>query len=113
MPEQLFSGSPLPFGGLSNELELAKACPPEFRKLNPWSAYADRLFFAGADISNWQWTSSNPDVRSKQLACLRGLLGTFELSHDDKEAVSGWMLSQMLAAVPEHLPPQRRAEKAS
>ena len=56
MPKELlFSGGPEPFGGLTNEDELAKACPEEFQQRNPWSDYAMKLFFFGGNIKNWKW----------------------------------------------------------
>ena len=105
--EILFSGNPFPMGGLSNEHELAKECPEEFRQGNPWSLYAFRLFAEGANIANWKWKSNNETERQRQRACLEALLGTFELSQQDKEAVAGWMLSEMLTEVPEYVPPKK------
>jgi len=104
--EQLFLGSPGPLGGLTNEEELAKACPEEFQRDNPWSDYANKLFFMGGSIKNWKWKSNDDKEKVRQITCFRGLLGTFRLSHEDKEAVAGWMLSEMLAEVPEHITAQ-------
>ncbi len=100
----LFAGNGQPFGGLSNERELAKLCPPEFKRGNPWSSYASRVFFGGANIANWKWKSDDEAVRRHQKGCFHGLLGTFDLKHEDKEAVAGWMLSEMLTEVPEYVP---------
>jgi len=106
--EILFSGKPGYFGGLSNEEELAQVCPGEFKKKeNPWSEYASRLFFGGANISNWKWATDNQEERKQQLACLHGVLGGFALDHKDKEAVAGWMLSKILTEVPEYLEPKK------
>ncbi|MEX0895534.1 MAG: hypothetical protein WDZ94_01185 [Patescibacteria group bacterium] len=99
--EQLFQGEPQPLGGLSNETELANNCPASFRQDNPWSNYAQILFVKGASIENWKWKASASEMRWRQFNCLRGLLGTFALGHKDKLAVAGWMLSEMLAEVPE------------
>ena len=96
----LFSGRPLPFGGLSNEKELLAACPQEFRDGNRWSDYALTCFMEGGNAADWAWKSDDESERRRQRACLLGLLGTFELSHEDKAAVAGWMLSEMLAQVP-------------
>jgi hypothetical protein len=97
--EDLFSGKP---GlGLSNERELAKICPKEFWEDSPWSAYAMKLFYNGGDIGNWKWKTGDESRQDKQFACFQALLGTFRLSHEDKEAVAGWMLSEMLTEVPE------------
>ena len=99
----LFAGQPWPLGGLSNERELAKTCPPKFKNGNAWSSYASRVFFGGANIANWKWKSDDEAVRRHQKGCFHGLLGTFDLKHEDKEAVAGWMLSEMLTEVPEYV----------
>jgi hypothetical protein len=101
--ELLFSGYPEPLGGLSNEKELAKICPDDFQKNNPWSEYASKLFFMGGNIKYWKWKSEDAMVKGRQLACFRGLLGTFGLPHEHKQAVAGWMLSEMLQEVPEYI----------
>ena len=100
----LFAGNVQPFDGLSNERELAKLCPPEFKRGNPWSSYASRVFFGGANITNWKWKSDDKAMRNGQMGCFYSLLGTFGLPHEDKEAVAGWMLSEMLTEVPEYVP---------
>jgi hypothetical protein len=48
----LFSGEPEILGGLSNEEVLVEKCPAEFHLDNPWSNYASKFFFLGANISN-------------------------------------------------------------
>jgi hypothetical protein len=103
MSEILFSGTPSPFGGLSNERELARQCPPEFKRRNPWSDAAMLLFFRGGKLNHWLWKSADPQIASKQLRCFKGLISTFDLKHEDKEAVAGWMLSEMLTSVPDHV----------
>ena len=103
--EGLFAGGPEPLGGLSNERELARICPDEFRKRNnPWHRYASKLFFEGGNIAHWKWKSDNEEERKRQLRCLQGVLAGFDLSHEDKEALAGWMLSEMLVEVPEYKP---------
>lgn len=96
----LFSGTPEPFGALSNERLLAKVCPREFVKTNPWSTYAMKLFFNGGSIKDWTWRTDDAAVRMKQRACFYGLLGSYVIQHEDKEAVAGWMLSEMLTECP-------------
>lgn len=98
--EKLFLGESEPLGGLSNEKELAGICPKEFQKNNPWSDYANELFLGGGDICNWKWKTTNEVEKHKQFDCFHSLLGTFGLSHEDKEAVAGWMLSEMLMEIP-------------
>jgi hypothetical protein len=108
--ERLFAGHPGILGGLSNEDELAKLCPKEFEKNNPWSDYAMKLFFCGGNIANWKWKTDDTVTRRHQRDCFSGLLGTFELSHNDKTAVAGWMLSEMLAEVPAYVPNEETAK---
>lgn len=102
-----FSGEPQPFGGLSNKRTLAKACPAEFKENNPWSNYASRVFFKGTDIANWKWKSNDEAERQRQKACFQALLDTFDLGHNEKESVAGWMLSLMLTEVPEYVPAKK------
>jgi hypothetical protein len=99
----LFAGKPEMLGGLTNEKELAKKCPKEFQQDNPWSNYAMKLFYNGGNIKNWKWKSDDDGIKEKQFACFYGLLGTFGLRHEDKKAIAGWMLSEMLQEVPEHI----------
>jgi len=109
--DALFAGIPLPFGGLSNEKELAELCPPEFQEYdNPWHSYASKVAVLGASVAEWQWRSDYPNTCKRQMACLRGLIGTFEIKHEDKLAVAGWMLSVMLTTVPEFVPPEPEEE---
>ncbi len=107
---KLFSGNPGFFGGLSNEDELASICPAEFKEDNPWSKFGTRLFLEGANTRNWEWKSDDKLIRHKQFECLSGILGSF-IEHEDKEAVAGWMLSEMLSKVPEYLPPKEETSK--
>lgn len=100
----LFTGELSYFGGLSNEIELAKKCPEEFKQDNPWSDYALKLFYSGGKISNWEWKSEDIQEQKTQITYFKCLLETFYLSHEDKTAVSGWMLSNMLNKVPEYIP---------
>lgn len=100
MINELFSGKARVMGGLSNEDSLAKICPEEFKKDNKWSDLANSIFFKGADTTNWNYKSSNVEEQTKQKNCLMGLLQTFGLSHEDKEAVAGWMLSEILNKIP-------------
>jgi hypothetical protein len=102
--EKLFAGQPGILGGLTNEGELAKLCPKEFKRNNPWSDYATKLFFRGGNIANWKWKSDDVATRRDQAACFCGLLRTFVLLPQDKMAVAGWMLSEMLAELPEYVP---------
>ena len=96
----LFAGKPGFLGGLSNERELVRHCPADFKRGNKWTKAASTIFFRGADPSKWAWRTTDRGERQKQLACLRGALMGFDLKHEDKEAICGWMLSEMLTEVP-------------
>ncbi|MDD5341096.1 MAG: hypothetical protein PHC97_01510 [Patescibacteria group bacterium] len=102
--KMLFEGVPQPLGGLTNEVALTRACPDEFRHRNPWTEYAMKLFYCGGNISNWKFKNPDENVQVSQRACFHGFLGTWGVSHEDKEAVAGWMLSEMLSEVPVHIP---------
>ena len=109
--EILFSGAPSFLGGLSNEEELVKCCPKDFMQRNEWSDYAMQIFFAGGSCKDWKWKFNDEGVRKQQLACFKGLLGTFGIKHEHKEAVAGWMLSEMLTEVPQTPTKQETADK--
>jgi hypothetical protein len=105
--EKLFSGEPELLGGLSNEEELVESCPEQFKRGNPWSHLASNLFFGGGRIKHWKWKTNDPEVKKRQMGCFNGLMGTFGIGHEDKEAVAGWMLSEMLAELPDYVPPDK------
>lgn len=107
MNTKLFAGAPGFLGGLSNETELAKECPLEFKEENKWSSAAMSLFYLGGNIGGWKWKSDDKEVKSRQLSCFKGVISGFGLRHEDKEAVAGWMLSEMLAEVPKHVPSKK------
>jgi len=102
--EQLFAGESQVFGGLSNESELSRLCPKEFNRNNPWSNYAKKFLYHGGGANNWKWKSGDTATRVHQYECFKGLLTSFSLPHQVKLAVAGWMLSEMLSEVPEHIP---------
>ena len=98
----LFSGTPGPLGGLSNERELAAQIPAEFRRHNnQWTRLASSIFFSGANLKHWTWRTPDRQTRMRQLTCLQAVLTGFDLKHEEKEALAGWMLSEMLMEVPE------------
>ena len=63
-----------------------------------------------SNSANWKWKSAETATRRHQRGCFSGLLGTFGLPHQDKTAVAGWMLSEMLSEVPEHVPKEETAK---
>ena len=100
---ELFNGIPRDFGGLSNEKELVKLVPQDFRTAkNGWTRYASELFFKGDSTKDWKWKINNEEIRIKRLSILYGLLMTFGIDHNSKEAIAGWMLSEMLTEIPKH-----------
>jgi hypothetical protein len=101
--KELFSGQSMLLGGLTNEKELIKLCPEKFKYRNPWSDYATQLFFKGGSISDWKWKTSNQSEKEQQLEFLQGILSSLFISQEDKEAIAGWMLSEMLIDVPKRI----------
>jgi hypothetical protein len=112
--EMLFAGKANPFGGLSNEQELALECRnSEFRihwTTNDWCEYVTKVFFGGADTSNWKWKSNEADTKTLQKTYFNSLLGGWGLKHEDKTAVAGWMLSEMLSELPKYLSPKKESK---
>ena len=98
----LWSGTPGFLGGLSNERTLAKLCPDEFKQDNKWSNAAMKIFFLGGSSKHWKHREEAE--KKKRIGIFMGLLQTYDLSHEDKAAVAGWMLSEMLTECPEHVP---------
>ena len=104
MSHTLFEGEAGLLGGLSNEEDLVKQCPDSFKENNSWSDYASKLFFSGGTIGNWKYKDTEKEKQIKQFSCFKGLLSTFGIPHEDKEAIAGWMLSEMLVEVPKYVP---------
>lgn len=101
--EILFSGELGFFGGLSNGRDLVEVCPVEFKQDNQWSNYAKKLFSRGGNTDKWKWKSEDPAERRRQGLCFEASLIGPDLSSEDKAAVAGWMLSEMLTEVPEQV----------
>ncbi len=95
----LFSGSVLGFGGLSNEKDLVIACPEDFKKGNRWTHLAG-LFVSGEKKPALKWVSNDEAERNRQWDCFRAIIGSFDLSFEDKIAVAGWMLSVITTETP-------------
>jgi len=103
-PSMLFSGK-ISLSGLSNAKELPGECPQEFLKKNPWSDYIRQLLARGAIFDNWEWESSDPEKQNHWHSYPSALINTTDLSCEERVAVGGWMLSEMLSRVPKWLPP--------
>ncbi len=107
---QLFVGQPQTLGGLSNERDLAELCPEKFKGTTDWSRLASWVILQDEDYDKWDWVSDDRTIRKHQLDCLSGLLGSSKLKDQDIEAVAGWMLSEILAAVPCYLPAEESSD---
>jgi lipid II:glycine glycyltransferase (peptidoglycan interpeptide bridge formation enzyme) len=98
---KLFSGEPLPRGGLSNEEELTQSCPHQFLEShNSWTDYIARTAFWGRDDSTWKWKSSDVAIQKRQKSCMDAMLDSRNLKMSVKNAIAAWMLSEMLSEVP-------------
>src|ERR1700733_4783346 len=77
---------------------LVMACPDRFKDDidNHWSDYAMKLFYHGGVTEHWKWKSNNEAERDHQKRCFISVLTSPHLDHEDKEAVAGWILSEML-----------------
>ncbi|MDD5696583.1 MAG: hypothetical protein PHO90_01240 [Candidatus Pacebacteria bacterium] len=100
--DDLFAGKPEPLGGLSNERDLVEICPDDFKSMaNPWTDYAADLFYNGGSIKDWKWKTLDAEKQKQQLRCLSGILGGCDLGHEEKLALAGWMLSEMISEIPD------------
>ncbi|MEN9407549.1 MAG: hypothetical protein RLZZ455_765 [Candidatus Parcubacteria bacterium] len=97
MAERLFVGEAEFLGGLTNEAELVKLCPEEFRDSeNPWHERL-RLLAVDGIVPGMAWSAVDEDELRVQKACLRGLYMSFGISQEDKNATAAWMLSCMMS----------------
>lgn len=96
----LFTGTPIFTGGLTNEQELAGACPESFTMDNEWVAFAKTVTATGIRVAEWRWRTKPGFERLHQVGCLLALLGSTDLSQDKKWSIAGWMLSEMLEVIP-------------
>lgn len=83
------------------EQELVRHIPAEFQKGNKWTDAANAIFFSGSKVSNWKWKTKNEKERSHQFKCFRVLLSSWNLKHEQKQALCGWALSEMLTSPPQ------------
>ncbi len=98
----LFSGELLRPGGLSNESQLVIACPQEFFEPgNPWSSCANSYILQGrSTMRGWKWKTNDQKVRIQQALCLEEMVCGSSLDREYRQAIAGWMLSEMLREVP-------------
>ncbi len=109
MKEEMFSGELSqtgPIKRLSNHEELAASCPEQFKDYNdPWTSYILDFFLdPDHDTSKWKWKTDNRVVRESQRERFMCVLKSLALTMEDRNCVSGWMLSEMLSEVPSHIP---------
>lgn len=99
----LFSGTAKVFGGVTNEAELDKTCPGEFRDpRNPWNAYVRYLLEPGSNKRASKFKSNNLEEINKQIGLFKAIIRSFDLSRESKIAVASWMLSEILEEIPEY-----------
>jgi hypothetical protein len=88
------------FGGIPNYEEALAACPPEFYSDNEFSALAQKWFSEGlqpeTDLAGFGIRVEAIEDAVQQRRYVEAWLGSFEPHHQDKIAVSGWLLSLML-----------------
>lgn len=93
------------FGNIPNYSEVLEACPKEFfsNRYNEWSEFAMKIFFKGLtkdEFAQLVFKSNDANVQTAQLTYLQAWLGSYVPRHEDKEAVCGWLLSEMLTECP-------------
>lgn len=97
----LFDGKILGPGNVSNEKELTVLCPKEFfDSENPWSLCAAFFILHGTKMLGWKWKTQDYKVRVQQALHLEEIMASPTLEHDHRQAIAGWMLSEMLREVP-------------
>ena len=73
------------------------SCPLEFfAEDNLWQAKARKLY-SSVDTSEWKWKTPDNSLRERELLVVLSLLSSFWISRDQKTAVAGWMLSEILS----------------
>ncbi len=105
MPENiLFSGTPYDscgvYGGISNQQELVKVCPEEFKNTdNAWRKFAQMVCSHGARCKDWKWKFGKESV--EKIPWLTTLIkNTGGLSDEEVLDLAAWMLSEMLSEIP-------------
>ncbi len=71
----------------------------KFRIENDWSKAAMKL--SGPTYpASWKWKQIDPVVRQRCYIGLMSIISSFWLSREDKAAIAGWILSEILHEVP-------------
>ena len=96
------------FGGIPNYEEVLAACPPEFYERNQFSEMASKWFNGGldpaTDMAGFEIREPDPQDAVMQRKYIETWLKSFRPRHQEKLAVTGWLLSRMLVEVEERPP---------
>lgn len=94
------------FGGVPNLDELRSACPSEFKASNTcWSQAANAIFYTGWTDERQEramelFIAEEAETMRGQVDYFNTVLGCYELPHNDKSAICGWLLSLMFRECP-------------
>lgn len=98
----VFQGRPKVHGGVSNIENIIKKCPTSFYQKNYWSDFINIIIYRdNYDQVSWPWKSKDNNTRQHQFSYLFGLIHA-PINIEDKLAVAGWYLSEILKSVPEY-----------
>ena len=92
-------------GALSNVFELVELVPEEFSPENEWYQYVEHLYAKGGQEYDASWKARSDFVESlwyHTRKCFKYAFMDSRIPREKRFALCGWMLSEMLAEVPEH-----------
>ncbi len=99
--ELLFVARVQPDGTIRDPDVLVGACPQVFQEGNRWVECAKRLEpKVDMDVCDWIWKDEDPQIRGTQLQVLLAIQWS-DLKKEDRHAIAGWVLSEMLQEVPQ------------
>jgi len=88
------------FSNKQNFYAALKACPNEFfNKDTKYNQLFSKMFFEGLtkeEFANLKFRSSDRDTKRIRGRYLKSIMTSFELKHEDKEAVCAWLLSMII-----------------
>jgi len=88
------------FGGIPNYDSVLEACPQEFYESNRFSSIASKWFNIGldpeTDLAGYAMSAKSMEEAIMQRKYVEAWLGSFRPKHQEKIAVTGWLLSLML-----------------
>ena len=80
---------------------LRQCCPKEFRESgNPWRQFSAHYFSHPGPTKDWPWRGEVVNTKETTEALRSLLWGNFDLTSEDKYAVTGWFLSLVLNEPP-------------